>query len=67
MAYPVSQLLRITQSGFFVSVRALEFLFLSVAFILAIYASNLLFSKKVGLRSLAIYTFWVTLKYISAE
>ena len=34
--YPASQVIRLTQRGFFVSVRALEFLFVAVAFILAV-------------------------------
>jgi len=35
LMYPASQVLRLTQSGFFVAVRASEFLFVAVAFVLA--------------------------------
>jgi hypothetical protein len=64
LAYPASQILRLTQSGFFVAVRASEFLYISIAFVLSLCASIFLFSRKTSWRQIAIFTLLSTFLFI---
>lgn len=46
LAYPVSLVLRLTQSGFFISVRSSEFVFVALAFVLAVYVVDILLTNR---------------------